>query len=208
MTTGSGRQRLTHAERRETILDATARVIVSQGVQAFRLQDVADVAGVSQPLVSSHVDDRDELIAAAFVRTDERELQDVEADARDAAPGREAIVRFLRRATLPEPDGSVAPALPGTDGWELWSQVASRARFSPVVRGALRSRQAAWVAALASLLADGRAGTGVPATIDPERVALLLTAVSDGLGAALLCGHVDEAGALRVLEDALDGALL
>lgn len=203
-----GRPRLSHAERRDTILDAAARAIVAHGVQAFRLQDVADEAGVSQPLVSSHVDDRDQLIADALVRADERDLRAVEADARGGPPGREAIVRFLRRATLSAGDDAAAPdSLPGTDGWQLWTQVSSRARFSSVVRDAVRDRQAAWIGALAALLADGRAGADVPPSIDPERVALLLITVSDGLGPALHCGLVDDEGAERVLQDALDGAL-
>lgn len=207
MSPGTGRTRLSHAERRATILEAAARVIVARGVQGFRLQDVADEAGVSQPLVSSHVDDRDELIAAAFVRVDERDLEAVEADARDGEPGRAAIVRFLRRATIPSQDDPLGDELPGTDGWELWSQVSSRARFSPVVREALLARQAAWIGALTGLLRDGHAGEDVPARLAPERVALLLITVSDGLGPALRCGLVDDDGARRVLEDALDGAL-
>lgn len=204
MSSGPARTRLSHAERRATILDAAARVIVAHGVHGFRLQDVADEAGVSQPLVSSHVDDRDELIAASFVRVDERELEAVEADARRAEPGRAAIVRFLRRATIPSPGDGVGDALPG---WELWSQVSSRARFSPVVRDAVRARQAAWIAALAGLLRDGRAGEDVAAAFDADRVALLLITVSDGLGPALHCGLLDDDGARSVLEDALDGAL-
>jgi AcrR family transcriptional regulator len=204
---GSSRTRLSHAERRETILDAAARTIVAHGVHGFRLQDVADEAGVSQPLVSSHVADRDELIASAFVRVDERELTAIEADARRAEPGRAAIVRFLGRATIPsDEDASDAGFLAG-DSWELWSQVASRARFAPVVREAVRERQAAWIAALAGLLRDGRAGEDVPASVNPDRVALLLVTVSDGLGPALHCGMLDDEGARRVLEDALDGAL-
>lgn len=207
MSPGSGRTRLSHDERRATILEAAARAIVAHGVQGFRLQDVADEAGVSQPLVSSHVDDRDELIAAAFVRVDERELRTVEAEARGADPGRTAIVRFLRRATIPSEEDALGGDLPGSDGWELWSQVSSRARFSPVVRDALRARQAAWIAALAGLLRDGAAGQDAPARLDAERVALLLITVSDGLGPALRCGLVDDDGARGVLEDALDGAL-
>jgi AcrR family transcriptional regulator len=207
VSTGPARTRLTHAERRETILEAAARAIVTHGVHAFRLQDVADEAGVSQPLVSSHVDDRDELIAEAFVRVDERELAAVEADAREAEPGRTAIVRFLRRATIPGDETRGDGLLAGGDGWELWSQVSSRARFSPVVREAVSARQAAWIAALAGLLRDGAAGEDVPSHVDPERVALLLITVSDGLGPALNCGLVDDEGARGVLADALDGAL-
>lgn len=206
MSSGTPRTRLSHAERRATILEAAARVIVAHGVHGFRLQDVADEAGVSQPLVSSHVDDRDELIAAAFVRVDERELRAVEADARSAEPGRAAVVRFLRRATIPSSDDTV-DELPGGDGWELWNQVSSRARFSPVVREAVGARQAAWIAALTALLRDGLAGAHLPAAVDPERVALLLITVSDGLGPALNCGLLDDDGARAVLEDALDGAL-
>jgi AcrR family transcriptional regulator len=195
----AGRTRLTHAERRATILDAAARVIVDRGVQGFRLQDVADVAGVSQPLVSSHVSSRDELVAEAFVRADERELRELEDDARTAAPGRDAVERFLRRATIPKQDA-------GSDGRELWSQVTTRSRFSPVVRDAVRARQAAWVAALAAVLREGR-GRDVPDGLDADAVALLLITVSDGLGPALHGGLLDEAVATQVLHDALDAVL-
>lgn len=207
MSPGTGRTRLSHAERRATILEAAARAIVAHGVQGFRLQDVADEAGVSQPLISSHVDDRDDLIAAAFVLVDERELRAVEADARRSPPGRPAIVRFLRRATIPSDDDVPGEELPDGDGWELWSQVSSRACHASAVRDALRVRQSAWIAALAGLLRDGAAGEDVPDHVDADRVALLLTTVSDGLGPALRCGLVDDDGARGVLEDALDGAL-
>lgn len=195
----AGRTRLTHAERRATILDAAARVIVDRGVQGFRLQDVADVAGVSQPLVSSHVSSRDELVAEAFVRADERELEEAEDDARTAAPGRDAVELFVRRATIPEEKA-------GSDGRELWSQVTSRSRFSPVVREAVSARQAAWVAALAGVLRAGR-GRDVPDGIDAEAVALLLITICDGLGPAVNGGLMDVDGATRVLSDALDAVL-
>ncbi|WP_022926852.1 TetR/AcrR family transcriptional regulator [Patulibacter americanus] len=194
-----GRTRLTHAERRATILDAAARVIVDRGVQGFRLQDVADAAGVSQPLVSSHVSSRDELVAEAFVRADERELQDVEDDVSAAAPGRDAVVLFLRRATIPDQQSN-------SDGRELWSQVTSRSRFSPVVREAVRARQGAWVAALAATLRAGR-GRDVPDGLDVDAVATLLITISDGLGPALNGGLVDADAATRVLDDALDAVL-
>jgi AcrR family transcriptional regulator len=196
----TGRTRLSHAERRATILDAAARVIADRGVQGFRLQDVADAAGVSQPLVSSHVSSRDELVAEAFVRTDERGLLDVEREARTGAPGRAAVELFLRRATIPE------LAYEGSDGRELWSQVTSRSRFSPVVREAVVARQAAWVAALSGLLRDGR-DHDVPAGVDAEGVALLLITVSDGLGPALHGGILGEDEAMAVIRRALDGAL-
>jgi AcrR family transcriptional regulator len=196
----SGRTRLSHAERRATILDAAARVIADRGVQGFRLQDVADAAGVSQPLVSSHVSSRDELVAAAFVRTDERGLHEVEKEARTGARGRAAVELFLRRATIPE------EAYEGSDGRELWSQVTSRSRFSPVVREAVVARQAAWIGALAGVLREGR-GHGIPDAIDAEGVALLLVTVSDGLGPALHGGILDEDEALAVIRRALDGVL-
>lgn len=206
---GPARTRLSRAGRRATILDAAARVIVARDVHGFRLQDVADEAGVSQPLVSSHVQSRDGLVAASFVRADERALRAVEADARSAGPDRASIVRFLRRATIPERthehDGG-GGLDPGA-GWELWSQVFSAARLLPLVRDAVRDRQAAWVAALAGLLRDGSAGEDVPDGVDADRAALLLITVSDGLGPALHCGLIDDEAARGVLADALDAAL-
>ncbi|WP_210495959.1 TetR/AcrR family transcriptional regulator [Patulibacter sp. SYSU D01012] len=197
---GPARTRLTHEERRAGILDAAGRVIVDRGVHAFRIQDVADAAGVSQPLVSAHFSSRDELIAAAFLRADERALADVVDELAALPPGRERIVRFVHSSTLE--DDQQTP-----DGRELWHQLWTQARFSPVVQDVVRDRQAAWIALLTDVLAEARQTGDAPAALDPARAAVLLMAVVDGLTAPLRCGIVTDDEAVAVLDDAV-GAIL
>ncbi|MGX6448624.1 TetR/AcrR family transcriptional regulator [Patulibacter sp. S7RM1-6] len=197
---GPARTRLTHEERRAGILDAAALVIVDRGVHAFRIQDVADAAGVSQPLVSAHFSSRDDLIAAAFLRADERALEDVAEELRALAPGRERVQRFVRSSTLEE--DAHAP-----DGRELWHQLWTQARFSPVVQAVVRDRQAAWIALLTDVLAEARDAGDAPAALVPARAAVLLMAVVDGLTAPLRCGILTDDEAVAVLDDAVAATL-
>lgn len=197
---GPARTRLTHEERRAGILDAAARVIVDRGVHAFRIQDVADAAGVSQPLVSAHFSSRDDLIAAAFLRADERALDDVAEELRALPPGRERVMRFVHSSTLE--DDQQTP-----DGRELWHQLWTQARFSPVVQDVVRERQEAWIALLTEVLGDARDTGDAPADLEPSRAAVLLMAVVDGLTAPLRCDILTDEQAVAVLDDAV-GAIL
>jgi AcrR family transcriptional regulator len=195
----SGRQRLSHAERRAEILDAAARVIVARGLHAFRIRDVADEAGVSQPLVSTHFRSREELILEAFVRADERSLEALDAAADGAGSGRQRLEAFLR--------GCIAADERPGDGLELWHQLWTHATFSPGVHAAVRARQQAWIEHAARLVDAGRADGSIDGRVQPGRASLFLTTVIDGLAPSLLAGIIDVDRAYRVLDDALRATL-
>ncbi|WP_320669339.1 TetR/AcrR family transcriptional regulator [Patulibacter defluvii] len=196
---GAPRTRLTFAERRAEILDAAARVIVAQGLHAFRIRDVADEAGVSQPLVSTHFRSREELILEAFVRADERSLQALQAEDDADAPGRARLTTFLH--------GCVRADAEPDDGLELWHQVWTHATFSTVIHEAVRTRQAAWITHVAGLIEAGQADGSIADGVDRERVALFLITVVDGLAPSLRSSLIDRAQAASVVDDGVDAML-
>lgn len=212
------RTRLTHGERRGLILDAAARVIASRGLHAFRLQDVADEAGVSQALVSTHFKSRDDLVIQTFERADAQALDGAAGilDGTAARPngsvlpddlvgvpdsGLARIREFLHRATIEETREE------GHEGRELWHQVFAQARFSPAIRASVRTRQTAWTDRLADYVRAAQADGSVTATIDPDRTALLLVTVLDGLTPSLRCDLIDVDQARGVVDDAIHGIL-
>lgn len=62
------RSRLTRAERREQLLDAAGRLLVSGGAEAVTMEGVAKEAGVSKALPYSHFDNSDAVLVALYQR--------------------------------------------------------------------------------------------------------------------------------------------
>jgi TetR/AcrR family transcriptional regulator, fatty acid biosynthesis regulator len=62
------RRRMSPQDRAQLILDATARVIVEEGVSAVSMERVGREAGVSKPLVYAYFDNRANLLAQLLIR--------------------------------------------------------------------------------------------------------------------------------------------
>jgi AcrR family transcriptional regulator len=191
--------RLSAEARRGQLVAVAAPVIVERGIHGFRLKDVADAAGVSQPLVSSYFSTRDELVVAAFETADERSFDDIKAIAQtqpDAFQGVQAVV--LESLSL-DPLRAIS--------WDLWLQVWAYGRFSAEIRAAIERRQAAWVALVADVVAAGRADGSVSRDVDAARVAPLIVVSLDGVSSVLRCGLMSEAEASRICVDVIDATL-
>jgi AcrR family transcriptional regulator len=90
---------LPSADRRDTLLDATAELLASGDAEAVSMEAVAERAGVSRPLVYKHFANRRELLAAVYRR--ESSLLHVElSTAVQAARGLEEMFRALIRGSL------------------------------------------------------------------------------------------------------------
>ena len=59
---------LTHSDRRDALLDVAAELIAAGGADAVTMDAVAELAGVSRPLVYKHFANRAELLAALYER--------------------------------------------------------------------------------------------------------------------------------------------
>lgn len=183
---------MTAEERRAEIVEAAARAIVAHGVAGFRLRDVADEAGVSQPLVSSHFRSRDELVHAAFVQADERAMAIIERRSAAAPDARPALRTELLGALDDEGDPVVAQS------FKLWHELWTHGSVVAELREAVQERQRVWLARIAELLRAGVEDGSVRATVDVDRTAMLLNTLLDGLAPALRWQmlELDEAAAL------------
>jgi AcrR family transcriptional regulator len=190
-------QRMSAEARRAELVEAAGRAIVAHGVGGFRVRDVADEAGVSQPLVSNHFRSREELVREAFVQADERATAVISERSASAANALDALRVELLLCLDDQGDPVVAQA------WRLWQELWTHGMVTPELRDVIAERQAAWIARIEHLITRGEEDGSVRAGVDREAAALLLTTLVDGLGPSLRWGFVDLATATTMLEDAL-----
>ena len=190
-------------ERRSEIIDAAARAIVAKGVGGFRVRDVADEAGVSQPLVSTHFRSRDELVLAAFVQSDERASAAVRelADADPAATGRERLLIQVRTSI----DAGGDPVI--EQSWHLWQEVWTHGLVEESLRGAVLERLRVWLKRIEELIEQGQADGSLRPGVDPAGAALYLNTMVDGVGPSLRYELIDLTEAFGLLEQAVEDRL-
>ena len=183
--------------RRAEILEAAGRAIVAHGVGGFRVRDVADEAGVSQPLVSNHFRSREEIVRGAFVQADERATA-VITERSAEAPNALAALRMELLLCLDD-NGDPIVSL----SWRLWQELWTHGMVTPELREVVVERQAAWVARIEQLIARGEEDGSVRPGVDRRRTALLITSLVDGLGPSLRWGFLDMATATDMIDDTL-----
>lgn len=188
-------------ERRSEIVDAAARAIVAKGVGGFRVRDVADEAGVSQPLVSTHFRSRDDLVLAAFVQSDERATFAVRELA-DAAPtGRERLSIQLHACV----DAGGDPII--EQSWHLWQELWTHGLVTEGLRAAVLERQLVWLRRIEELIGQGQEDGSLRPDVDPVNAGLYLNMMVDGLGPALRYELIDLDQAFALLDQAVDDRL-
>jgi AcrR family transcriptional regulator len=189
--------RMSAEERHVEIVDAAARAIVAKGVGGFRVRDVAEEAGVSQPLVSTHFRSRDELVLAAFVQADERAAAAVRERAAGAGTGAERL-RIQLHACV-DADGD--PVI--EQSWHLWQEVWTHGLVEESLRGAVLDRQRLWLRRVQELIAEGQEDGSLRPGVDPGEASLYLNTMVDGLGPALRYELIDLEAAFGLLDEAL-----
>ncbi len=153
--------------RRPQLLAAAAQVIAERGFAATRIADVAERAGTSAPGVLYWFESRDELLAEGLSFA-ERTFHDELAAELDALEDpRRRLVTLIERSI-------------GGDDWVLWMELWVRALRDPAMAESRRQLDDSWRAQITSVIADGQA-TGDFGGPDPERAALELAALIDGL---------------------------
>jgi AcrR family transcriptional regulator len=194
-------QRMTAEERRSEIVDAAGRAIVAKGVGGFRVRDVAEEAGVSQPLVSTHFRSRDDLVLAAFVQSDERATAAVRERA-DAAPTGRGRLQIQLHACI---DAGGDPVI--EQSWHLWQELWTHGLVAEALREAVLERQLVWLRRIEELIAQGQQDGSLRAGVDPASASLFLNTMVDGLGPALRYELIDLEQAFALLDEALDDRL-
>lgn len=160
--------------RRPQLLDAAAAVIVERGFSATRIADVAERAGTSAPGVLYWFDSRDELLAEALDYA-ERSFYDqlvAEMSAHERPESRLAMMI----------DRSI-----GGDDWALWIELWTRALHDPAMRRSRQQLEERWRSMLTEVIAEGQA-TGIFGGAEPQRIAIELAALMDGLAVQVALG--------------------
>jgi AcrR family transcriptional regulator len=179
-----------HREIADAVLSITARA----GLEAVSMRSVAAEAGCSLGLVQRLMGTKDALLSAAMARIIERveERLDVRADA--ALPVRAVLDRLF----------AVLLADEYHEEGLVWGAFLARALVSPALAAEACAQQAEAEAAVAFLLRTAADAGELVDDAEPERDALALLALADGLGTHMLLGHCDGATARAALAAQLD----
>jgi AcrR family transcriptional regulator len=171
----TGRDRRAVEVRREEILTATTDLLDRIGLAAIRVQDVAEVLGVSPALVFYHFGTKDALVADAFAHAVDRDLRRLD---RATALGSDPMDRLRRVLRLYGPTGAAT-------GWRLWIDAWALAQREPVIRKVLRRMDERWCTVLRGVVEDGVA-EGAFSCADPAAAVARVSALVDGLSVATL----------------------
>ncbi|MFN8126577.1 MAG: TetR/AcrR family transcriptional regulator [Candidatus Nanopelagicales bacterium] len=162
--------RLSAEGRRAEILDATVELIIERGLAAVRVDDVAEACGISRALVFYHFDTKEALVAHAFMRAAQRDLEhlpEVLSGAKTAAARLGRVVRQYGRTG-------------DSPSWKLWIEAWAAGLHEPEIQAASRTLDKRWRRVLVDVINDGVA-TGEFTCPDPVASAWRITALIDGL---------------------------
>jgi AcrR family transcriptional regulator len=162
--------RMTPAQRREEIVNATVTVMLRKGIAATTARDVAEQMGTSSGLIHHYFMSMDDLLAAAF----------------DRAAGQDLDVTRTAMAAVGAPVARLATFF-GTyaraeQAWafQLWLDAWAEAARRPAVQVTSRRLNGAWQRLLADTIRAGVAAGEVSCT-DPEATAWRILCLLDGL---------------------------
>jgi AcrR family transcriptional regulator len=163
------RRRLTAAQRRESIMDASTEVFASVGYHAAKMSDVAAKVGVSEPVIFQNFGSKAALFAAVLDRLASGIHAELHGLADDHGPAAVLLAHILGPAQGRSQHG------PGSH-CALFAEAAALVADPSAGEPA---RHAARVLArhLADLVRSGQAEGGIRADADPEAAAWLLLSV-------------------------------
>jgi AcrR family transcriptional regulator len=188
------------ADRRVQILDAAATVISERGVDAARLADIAEAAGVSLGLVQHYFRHRDRLFAEVFRRESERITTTWRRVVDSEAPPLERLVDYLR---LCAPEGSSGAALAFGPGWAFWLELWAKANREDAVRAEVEGVYESFAQPFTAAIEEGiAAGVFAPRSPVADVVDRLVSQI-DGFAVRTLLGVLDETRMLGLLVDLL-----
>ncbi|MEP6667125.1 MAG: TetR family transcriptional regulator C-terminal domain-containing protein [Nocardioidaceae bacterium] len=162
--------RMNPVERRDNIVDAALSVMLSKGMAATTVRDVADQMGTSSGLIHHYFASMDDLLAAAFDRAASQDLEATrEAMTKGAGPV-ERLTIFFGTYTRAEQDWA----------FQLWLDAWAEATRRPAVQATSQRLNVAWQQLLVEAIYAG-IETKVMTCPDPEGAAWRILSLLDGL---------------------------
>ena len=188
-----------HEERRRQIAEAVWGIAALRGLEAVSLREVAAEAGVSMGMVQHYFGTKDRMILFAceyMVEFAERGARELIARSPDPDAPRQ-ILRSVFVQTLPLEEDRRA-------GTGVWLAFLTRAVVDPVLAASVRRAWAGTHDFVAGQIRSAQRSGEVPSGVDPEREAVALVSLADGLVSHLMVGHYSGEEALAAVDDHLD----
>jgi AcrR family transcriptional regulator len=161
--------------RRTMLLDATIAAVQRKGFDGVTVRDVASEAGVSSGLLHHYFTAFPELLAEAFARAAQEDMDELAAEVAAWEDPRERLDHMVERyaPTTREPT------------WILWISAWGAAPRHDALRATAARLTEVWTEQFASVLADGTR-TGVFRCPDPHAAARRLAVFLDGLATQVI----------------------
>ena len=162
--------RLSPADRREAIVDAALDVARRKGLASTTVRDVAAEMGTSSGLIHHYFESMDEVLAAAFAKVAQADLERSAAEMAAAETPVAALAAFF--ATYAPADSDWA--------FQLWLDAWAEAARRPALQATSRRLNLGWQGLLEGTI---RAGVerGAFVTTDPGAAAWRILSLVDGL---------------------------
>jgi AcrR family transcriptional regulator len=190
-------KRVDHRARRREITDAVIRITLKGGLTAATFREVAAEAGISVRLVQYYFGTKDELLLATQRHVAERSIERLRewVAATDGSP--RAWLRAFMGSFIPIDDDSRVAML-------MYVALYTESLVQP----ALAREEAQEVPRrMRETIAERLRGARLVKGADPDREALLLTAMLSSLGQGVLDGSLAPDAAFDALDYALDRVL-
>jgi AcrR family transcriptional regulator len=188
------------ADRRTLILDAARDVVCERGVDAARMADIAERAGVSLGLVQHYFRHRDRLLAEVFSLESER----ITVRWRNLVdPDDDPLIRLFEYLKLVSREGTDPSVRSFRLTWSLWLEFWSKANRDAELRGEVAIIYREFSAPFAEAITEGiERGMFAPKNAVPDVVDRLVSLI-DGLAIRTLLGAMDQHRMLALLVDCL-----
>lgn len=183
MASSGGHRGGARADTRDRMIEAAWELIAQRGLQAVRVADVAQRAGVSTASVHYHFKTRQDLLEEALRTSLQKSHDRLSADLASIEDPSERLLHLLE-LQLPN-------SAPLVLEWSIWLQVCAQAALDPRIRTMHTAAYEGWLATIVEAIEYGRE-RGVFEKNSNGRIALRLTALVDGLGIQFATGRADQ----------------
>jgi AcrR family transcriptional regulator len=161
-------------QRRVQMLQSALAVISERGYGDTRIADVAERAGVSPALVIYYFKTKDQLLTEAIRYYEDLWYAGGQRRLAALSSAAEQLEEFVAMSTLTEDDPEPVST------WHIWLDFWAQAARSEEVASVRQKSDERWRETIAGLVVAGQA-EGEFRSVDPERFALLLSTLVDGL---------------------------
>lgn len=171
------------ARTRRRLLDAAAEVFAHRGFEATSLDEIAEVAGFSKGAVYSNFAGKEDLFLSVLDEHVTRQMLDIRGDIDvTRAPGEQVMEAGQRFMDLFQRERA----------WYLLSfEFLAYAARNPEFQVEFAARQRAQREAVVAMLEENSAAMDIPMSLPPQRMAVALEALANGIAFAKLA---DEQG--------------